>query len=71
MVIGIVLPFWSGAQVSAGVIGRSQCIVSGATPAAFTSIRDASGAAITWEKADDINFTTNLLTIGGATSQTY
>ncbi len=62
MVMGIALPFWSGAQVSAGVIGKSQCITSGGTPSAFTSLRHATGSGIVveWQKSTVSDFSSGV-----------
>ncbi len=65
------LPFHSFAQINGGIIGKSQCVTSGGTPSAFTSIRDATSGTISWQSATNSSFTSGVVTIGGASSQTY
>ncbi len=69
----LVRPGSVNAQLDAGIIGVSQCIISGLSPSAFTSIRDAStgaGITISWDRADDNAFTINLSQVSVG-SQTY
>jgi len=52
------LPVLAKAQANGGAISRNQCIVTGATPANFTSIRDVSGTYLNfyWERATAADF---------------
>ena len=73
LIFCLVMPVCVNAQLDAGIIGISQCIVSGVSPSAFTSIRDGitgAGIAVSWERADDNAFTTNLIQVSTG-SQTY
>jgi gliding motility-associated-like protein len=78
--IALFLPCMLYAQ-TAGMISRSQCVISGGTPSAFTSVsnRDASGGTITWQKSTDAAFTspvtvasnTQTYSEGAVTADTY
>ncbi|MEO8171755.1 MAG: Ig-like domain-containing protein, partial [Sediminibacterium sp.] len=73
IILALATSFFANAQSNPGAILGSQCITAGATPTAFTSIRNADvsgGLIITWEKSVDLAFTVPV-PIGGANSQTY
>jgi gliding motility-associated-like protein len=73
VIAAVATPAFTLAQSNPGVILGSQCITAGATPTAFTSIRNADlsgGLTISWEKSVDLAFTVPI-PIGGATGQTY
>jgi hypothetical protein len=69
------LPIASFAQTEAGVISRSQCVVSGGTPANLVSVSDRNaidmGSGFYWESAGDVSFTVGLVSNLSANSQTF
>lgn len=48
-----------------GRISGTQCILTTQTPT-LTSLRDASGGSISWQKTTDANFVSGIITIGAA-----
>ncbi len=72
--IGLLLFYSQVFSQDRGRITGTKCITSGGSPA-LTSLRSATGGVISWEKANNINFTgtagVDVITIGGANSQSY